>query len=43
MDHLIKVVNEKMADRATFEEFREGLNANMRIYGHHVTVFSKKL
>ena len=41
LQNLIDVVKEKV-NEGTLNEFREGLNENLRLYGHHVTVFAKK-
>ena len=42
LEQLIRIVEEKITE-GTLDEFRDNLNSNMRIYGHHVTVFAKRL
>jgi len=42
LEQLIKLVDEKKAE-GTLDEFRDKLNMNMRIYGHHVSVFAKRM
>jgi len=42
LEQLVKLVDEKKSE-GTLDEFRDKLNENMRIYGHHVSVFAKRI
>lgn len=41
LDNLIDIVQKKVVE-GKLDEFREELNKNLMVYGHHVTVFAKK-